>query len=323
MNKITAKIFYLFGLANKLRYSRNIKTAISSLPYMSGLTLIDIGAAGDIEPRWKVIQEHLNYIGFEPDNRSRVNLLNKENYCKTYTLYPYAVSDKVGSFDLNLCRNPQVSSSYTPNNQFTELFPDPRRWDVLSIEELESTTLDTLDLKKSDFIKLDIQGNELNALRGGEIMLKDVLGLEIEIEFLPIYHNQPLFGDVSAYLAKYDFEFIDFVNLCRWERDKHNGFGHCVFGDGLFLKSPEYVLSHNLSADKISSYLAILLLYNRFDLIQKTLVALPDHLNADYEKFKKAIEPIKKHHIQARGLNMLINDIRSLLGLRYRLHLIY
>ena len=35
----------------------------------NGFTLLDIGAAGGIEPRWEKVCESLNYIGIEPDKR--------------------------------------------------------------------------------------------------------------------------------------------------------------------------------------------------------------------------------------------------------------
>ena len=47
------------------------------------------------------------------------------------------------------------------------------------------------------------------------------------------------------------FEFIDFVNLCRWERNDYlNTFGHCTYGDALFLRAPEKIDFENISEDK-------------------------------------------------------------------------
>jgi hypothetical protein len=40
-----------------------------------------------------------------------------------------------------------------------------------------------------------------------------------------MYLEQPLFGDICAYLEKCDLDFIDFTNLCRWERSLHSGLG--------------------------------------------------------------------------------------------------
>ena len=51
----------------------------------SSLTLLDIGSAGDIEPRWIPIAEALNYIGVEPDARSSCLLSNSHN-CRSYKI---------------------------------------------------------------------------------------------------------------------------------------------------------------------------------------------------------------------------------------------
>lgn len=67
-------------------------------------------------------------------------------------------------------------------------------------------------------MKLDIQGGELAVLQGAEKTLDQCLGLEIEVEFVQIYKDQPLFGDICALLGSKGMEFIDFTHLNRWER---------------------------------------------------------------------------------------------------------
>ena len=52
-----------------------------------------------------------------------------------------------------------------------------------------------------------------------------------------MYINQPLFGQVNDFLRKQGFEFIDFTNICRWERKIYNSYGQIIFGDGLWLRS--------------------------------------------------------------------------------------
>ena len=58
-----------------------------------------------------------------------------------------------------------------------------------------------MNINNIDFIKLDIQGGEPNALKGAKSLNK-VLGLEIEIEFHKIYKNQPLFSDINTFMRK-------------------------------------------------------------------------------------------------------------------------
>jgi len=51
-----------------------------------------------------------------------------------------------------------------------------------------------------DAIKVDVQGEELNVLRGSGDHLDGVVALDVEVEFNPLYEGQPLFGDVDRYL---------------------------------------------------------------------------------------------------------------------------
>jgi hypothetical protein len=45
---------------------------LTSLLNNNAINLLDIGAAGGIEPRWKKISRKINYFGFEPDERARM-----------------------------------------------------------------------------------------------------------------------------------------------------------------------------------------------------------------------------------------------------------
>jgi FkbM family methyltransferase len=305
------------------RKSKKLLFALSKLPDDEPLTLIDIGAAGDIEPRWKRVAPALSYIGFEPDERSRLSLLGKENSCAAYKILPFGVWNHDGEIELNLCKMPLVSSHFTPNKKFTDLFPDATRFDVLSVDNMKTRTLDSLDLDNSDFIKIDIQGGELNALKGGEDLLKNTLGLEVEVEFIELYNDQPLFGEICSFLDGAGFEFFDFVNFSRWERQSHNTYGQCTFGDALFLRSPENVLKKNMDGEWVSKYLGICLIYNRFDLIDMTISLLPKELSALQDEFIKAIKPLRNSNKIVRFINKLVASVFSLFGFEYRAYLIY
>jgi len=204
------------------------------------LKFVDVGAAGDIHPRWKRISKFLDYIGFEPDKRSSELLVKSQN-CKSYKIYPYALWNKKQKLKFNLTKKPEVSSAFKPNYKFLNQFMNSERFKIESIIELDSIDLDNLEIEGIDFIKMDVQGGELNIISGAENNLPKCIGLELEVEFNEIYENQPLFGDLQEKLSNYGFEFIDFVSLDRWERDDFNSFGQCVFGDALFLKSPEHM----------------------------------------------------------------------------------
>ena len=271
------KIYRTFVQVSANSYRSKINQLFSLLNIENGIDLIDVGAAGQIIPHWKRVEKYLNYYGFEPDNRSREELLAQKNNCNRYQLDEKIVSDKSEMKEIHLCKAPMTSSVYLPNRAFVDLFAQADRFDVLSKEKLNATTIDQLELNKTDFIKLDIQGGELNALKGAEKTLKNCLGLEIEVEFLPIYKNQPLYADVTNFLKEHHFEFIDFLRICRWERNNiYTNMGQAAWGDGLYLKTPEFVAKNFTDTDTIRRYIAICLLYHKIDLIISLLDQLKD-----------------------------------------------
>ena len=209
-----------------------------------GLTLADVGAAGAIEYRWKRIEPLINYIGFEPDDRSYKNLITKSHACRSHRLHRKALWSTSTALEFKLCEGSEQSSNFSPNYELVDLFPQKERFKIEKLGTLHACTLDQLLQNNVDFIKIDTQGGELAILQGATArVLDNVLGMELELGIAEIYSNQPLFGDVLNFVKTQQFVFIDFVSLRRWERnDLQTSFGQLVFGDGLFLRSPEYMV---------------------------------------------------------------------------------
>ena len=326
MHSLIKKIFRPIKNYNERIYEDHLYSALGELKNACdnfSLTLLDIGAAGNIEPRWKSISSFINYIGFEPDERSRKELIKNKNY-NSWIIYPHAVWNKKSSIKINFTQEPQCSSFFTPNYSFTNLFPNPKRFSIIDTLSIDAVKLDSLKILNIDFIKLDIQGAELKVMEGASESLNECLGLKVEVEFLHLYQNQPLYGEIVDFLTNKDFEFIDFINIVRWERKENKDFGQCVFGDSLFLRTPEFVNDNYKNTTLVYKYLAICLLYNRIDLIDK-LIELSD------SKFKKKIEPFlnrveffKKNQKKLKYLNQIINSILGFFFYKNtRAHIIY
>lgn len=313
--------------------SRNATKTLHNVSRLLGdqaLTLLDIGSAGGVEPRWKQITSKTSYIGFEPDSRSNLDASDAGKDFASYSLIPAAVWKYDGELSIQLCRKPQVSSHFLPNTAFLGKFPRPERFDVLDSTSVSASRLDSLNIEKCDFIKLDIQGGELAALQGGEEVLRKTFGLEIEVEFLGVYQGQPLFGEVCAYLAAQGFEFIDFTNLCRWDRRVRTGFGQCVFGDALFFKSPDRVKKELnegvLSRADAMRYFAILALYRRVDLMLACQKLFEEMLRQDNDLNRILTNVIRCSDRELRKIQFLARVFRPLLkilGNNLRLHITY
>jgi len=324
------KISKIIGRAIKLIKNLTVKSrekkllvCLKKLP-IEGLTLIDIGAAGDIEERWKNVSPFINYFGFEPDDRSRTKLI-ENNSCLSYQMLPFAAWSSSGTVKINLCKKPEVSSIYEPNYLFTNLFPNAKRFNVETTEEMICMRLDDHPFEASDFIKLDIQGGESEVIKGATETLKKTLGLSVEVIFLPLYNNQPLFGDLCKLLDESGFEFIDFLNgITRWERKAYTSIGQCIFSDALFMRTPEYLLKEPTADESlVAKYLGICLIYNRFDLIDKVFELIENKLKEKFKPFMKSIKPMRKTNEFLVTLNRYFTSFLGFFGVEYKSHLLY
>jgi hypothetical protein len=109
---------------------------------------------------------------------------------------------------------------YKPDGYLTENYPCLNCAREIKTIEVEVITLDGWakknNVKYMDYIKIDTQGSELNILKGGINILKSIRFIEVEVEFNPIYSNQPIFSEVDLFLRKHGFVLWKFSNLVHY-----------------------------------------------------------------------------------------------------------
>ena len=66
-----------------------------------------------------------------------------------------------------------------------------------------------LTIRRPALLKLDIEGNELAALRGAEKVLPQIDFIELETTFVKARHGQPTFREIINFLNDRGFELID------------------------------------------------------------------------------------------------------------------
>jgi hypothetical protein len=65
-------------------------------------------------------------------------------------------------------------------------------------------------VQQADYLKIDVQGAECDVFKGAANLLKEIMIIHTEVEFIPVYMNQPLFGDVDLILRQNGFLFHRF-----------------------------------------------------------------------------------------------------------------
>ncbi|MEA2812096.1 MAG: hypothetical protein QOJ17_6237 [Rhodospirillaceae bacterium] len=178
------------------------------------LIVVDVGARGGIEWFWKAFGDDIRTIAFEPDPEECARLQAAAE--KNVTYLPVALDAESGARTLHVARFSAASSFY----------PNDRTWcgrfdfgDSLAVEsriEVRTTTLrEALAGRQPDFIKLDVEGAELDVLRGAD--LGAVLGLVSEVRFSKKMSGCPTFAELDAFCHAAGFELFD-LDLYRYTR---------------------------------------------------------------------------------------------------------
>jgi FkbM family methyltransferase len=201
------------------------RRCFASVPPESDLVILDCGARyGGEKARWANASNSLVVYGFEPDEAecARLNsMLPTSDRSKYYPICLGEESETTREFFVTQQRH--SSSLYCPATtrlaRWKQGGPTQfvRTQDVLKpvlTNEVTTTSLDDWakaeKIKDIDFLKIDVQGAELDVLKGGREILKTSVALEVEVEFSGIYENQPLFADVDCFLSDNGFTFFNF-----------------------------------------------------------------------------------------------------------------
>ncbi len=170
-------------------------------------TVADIGANPiDGEPPYKkMLNRRLcTLIGFEPQAGGLARLNEAKSDLETYL--PYAVGDGTIGM-LKVCQAQGMTSLLTPDRRVLECFPMFSEWGTVVYEfPVETVALDKIsEIANLDFLKIDVQGGELSIFQHGRSRLSEAVALQTEVSFVPLYKDQPVFGEVDLELRALGF----------------------------------------------------------------------------------------------------------------------
>lgn len=204
------RMFRFFGL-ELILYTPSLSNHAHEKSFMSYLavdTVIDVGANyGQYSSSLRRNGYKGSLISIEPISSAHRALIKlSSNDSSWHIANQSAVGSKPGFTTLNLSQN-SSSSSVLPINSI-HVNAEPKSQYISS----ETVPIDTLDsilksfvFKNSTFLKIDVQGFELEVLKGSDELLQFASGILIELSLVQLYEGQPLWLEIISYLEKYDF----------------------------------------------------------------------------------------------------------------------
>jgi FkbM family methyltransferase len=200
------------------------------------------------EQGWGIFAPQLSIYGFDADADAcafaNADLENRRiNWTEHHV--PLALGKVPGEATLYVTQDPMCSSLYPPNESYLARFRGLSELVNLDFTVgIETTTLDEFcqveALAAIDFLQVDVQGADLDVLKGAEKLLSTTLAVQTEVEFSSLYLNQPLFADTDVYLRNHGFTLFD-LTMARRARARSpiasvKRQGQLLWGDAFYLR---------------------------------------------------------------------------------------
>jgi FkbM family methyltransferase len=138
-----------------------------------------------------------------------------------------ALGSKNDQLKFNIVEHATSSSFFQPSK--TNHKYHPGEMEITQNIEVAVVRLDSVVDGDIDILKLDLQGYELEALRGCGDLLTQIKTITTEVEFISLYEGQPLFADIDSFLRENGFRLYNLYDL--WTQDD----GQLTAGDAVYL----------------------------------------------------------------------------------------
>jgi FkbM family methyltransferase len=259
------------------------------------MTAVDIGAmmlAGQTDPFARLGElGRLRVVGFEPlpAECAKLNALRQPG--RRYLPYAIANGERRKFYVTN---TGMTSSLLRPNSGFTKLFNNlAELMEVVSVADIDTVRLDDVAEIRDhgcDLLKLDTQGSEAEILTHAKRTLERCLIIQCEVEFVPLYEEQPLFADVDRLLRGHGFMLHRFLGLSgRTYRplmvndDPNMPLSQVLWSDAVYV--PDVTRLDRLEPEALLKVAALLHeIYHSYDLCHVMLSAHDKKRGTSYSK---------------------------------------
>lgn len=215
------------------------------LPTLPRLKIVDVGAMSlgeGTEPYAPLMQAvPCELYGFEPGAVELEKL--KASAKEGHHYLPYFIGDGT-TRTFYECNQTMTSSLFEPNTELLAKFQNLE--ELVRVQKtypVETRRLDDIpELQGTDLLKVDVQGAELLVFDGAAKLLDDVLVIQTEVEFVSLYKDQPLFGDIDVHLRSKGFTLHQIAPVGRVfkplvvNNDINSGLSQILWGDAIYVR---------------------------------------------------------------------------------------
>lgn len=199
------------GFRRALRHGVAASIEHDSIPIPRGVAhVIDVGANRGQFLTWASVRfPAARFDCFEPLAASRSTLAEVIPGGRDVAVHEVALGATAGMVDFHVTRADDSSSLLKPTAIQTEAFPES------AVVETISVPVRALDdelapgrIARPALLKIDVQGGELDVLRGAPATLGEIDFVLVECSFVELYAGQPLFDEIHRELESRGFSSL-------------------------------------------------------------------------------------------------------------------
>jgi FkbM family methyltransferase len=192
--------------------------------------VVDIGAnEGAFSAGVLAVAPQAEIVAAEPGPAPRARLQARLGRLPNVEIHNVAVSSSAGVATFHLTAHDHNSSLHAPRAEMQEMI-DPG-WTPAGELSVRTVTLDELVGDRTvDVLKIDVQGSELDVLRGGDATLARARSVLLEMNFQSQYEGDATFNTLHAEMDRRGFALVN-VSPTLTTRD-----GTAIFIDGCYVR---------------------------------------------------------------------------------------
>ncbi len=178
------------------------------------------------------------------------------------------------------------SSMHKPKKDIFNLYNFKKKdfplFDITNEVDVECTTikdsLNNLDVKNLDFLKVDTQGSELEILKGlGEYF---PLMMKIEVQVISMYENVPDWTELTNYLYKKNYM------TCDWQEIGAHITRSPAEMDMIFIPNYLTEFGKKIILSREKEFSSLMIIFGQIKLLQSISVKLNFSINSEIQRLK-------------------------------------